>query len=230
MAGLTDRAARTTPTRATRCAGRTWCCSSATRCTPTRPPRRCRRSSSRGATSSEPPGTELKDYQEYAELYRLAWTDPVEPLAALDRAHRDDLRRPRHPRRLEHLAGVEGRRWRPPTGGTSGSSAGWRRTGSTSTSATSPPTPGPRTRSGRRIHGGGDDRLSETLDAFADRVDQHPETYRWCYARDFGTRPGWSSSTPAPRGCSTPTTARCSTTTEMAWLDEQLRRRGSTTC
>ena len=57
----------------------------------------------------EPPGAELQDYQEYAELYRLAWTDPVNRWLLSTVPTRDDLRRPRHPRRLEHLAGVEGR-------------------------------------------------------------------------------------------------------------------------
>ena len=62
---------------------------------------------------------------------------PREPLAAVDAAERDDLRRPRHPRRLEHQLDVA-----PGDGGdvlvaATGSSAGWRRTGSTSTWATS---------------------------------------------------------------------------------------------
>ena len=51
----------------------------------------------------EPPGLEIKDFVEYAELYRLAWSEDGDPLGAVDRALGDDLRRPRHPRRLEHL-------------------------------------------------------------------------------------------------------------------------------
>ena len=42
----------TTRTPAPRCAGRTWCCSWATRSTPTTPPRRCGSSSRRAATST----------------------------------------------------------------------------------------------------------------------------------------------------------------------------------
>ena len=30
--------------------------------------------------------------------------------------------------------------------------------------------------------------LTEVLDQFAERVDQHPETYRWSYCRDFDTQ------------------------------------------
>ena len=62
---------------------------------------------------------------------------PGQPLAALDAAERDDLRRPRHPRRLEHQLDVAPADGGEARGGTTASSAGWRRTGSTSTSATS---------------------------------------------------------------------------------------------
>ena len=83
----------TTPTASTRCAptrwrwpgsppgeelrGPTWWSSSATRCTPTRPPRRCGSSSPRGATSSSRRAPSCKDYEEYAHLYPLAWSDPA---------------------------------------------------------------------------------------------------------------------------------------------------------
>ena len=71
------RRTTTTPTPTTRSAGPTWCCSSATRSTPTRPPRRCRSSSSRAATSRSRPGPSCKDCEEYAHLYKLAWSDPA---------------------------------------------------------------------------------------------------------------------------------------------------------
>ena len=63
----------------------------------------------------------------------------------------------------------------------------------------------------------------------AERADQQPETYRWSYARDFGGRPGWSSSTPGRPGCSSRTAARCSTTTR--WPGSTSRCAAtSTTC
>ena len=54
----------------------------------------------------QPPWTELQDYEEYAHLYSPGVDRRDQPLAALDAALGDDLRRPRHPRRLEHLAGL----------------------------------------------------------------------------------------------------------------------------
>ncbi len=54
----------------------------------------------------EPPGLEIKDFVEYAELYRLAWSEEVIRWVLSTRAVGDDLRRPRHPRRLEHLVVV----------------------------------------------------------------------------------------------------------------------------
>ena len=87
----------------------------------------------------EPPGEELKDYEEYAHLYWLAWTDPLNrwllstlPSAMIFDDHdiRDDWNT------SQRLAPRDGRRRR---GGTTASSAAWRRTGSTSTSATSSP-------------------------------------------------------------------------------------------
>ena len=118
--------------------GPTCCCCSATRSTPTPPRTRSSRSSwPPGAASTSRPAPEIKDFVEYAELYRLAWSDDVIRWVLSTRALGDDLRRPRHPRRLEHLVVLAPRdphddvvagahRLRPR-----------RRTGCTSTSATS---------------------------------------------------------------------------------------------
>ncbi len=95
----------------------------------------------------QPPGKELKDFEEYAHLYSLAWSDPANrwllstlPSAMIFDDHdvRDDW----------NTSYAWRRRWRRPTGGTGGSWPAWRRTGSTSTSATSRPSSAPRTRSG----------------------------------------------------------------------------------
>ena len=61
------------------------------------------------------------------------------PLAAVDGGQRDDLRRPRRPRRLEHVPRLGARHPRAGVGGTSGSSAGSCPTGVSSTSATCRP-------------------------------------------------------------------------------------------
>ena len=80
-------------------------------------------------------GKELKDYEEYAHLYQLAWTDPANrwllstvPTAMIFDDHdiRDDWN--------------TSQEWKDEmeatSGGTGASSPAWRRTGSTSTSAT----------------------------------------------------------------------------------------------
>ena len=56
--------------------GPTACCCSATRCTPTRPPSRRAHSSAPAATRAAPPGEQVSDFEEYAQLYREAWSDP----------------------------------------------------------------------------------------------------------------------------------------------------------
>ena len=181
----------------------------------------------------EPPGTELKDYEEYAHLYSPGVDRRDQPLAALDAAERDDLRRPRHPRRLEHLAGVARRDGghvvvARPHRGRAGVVLGlpaprqplarasaredeiWqrvRRARRATTSSTSPrcstPSPSGSTRSRRPTAG--------------------------ATPASSATRPGSSSSTPAPPGCSSPTSGRCSTPTR--WPGSTSRCAAtSTTC
>ena len=75
--------------------GRTRCCCSATRSTPTRSTRDVEEQldgeAGRAATTTT------------SQLYTRRVGRAGDPLAALDRAQRDDLRRPRRPRRLEHV-------------------------------------------------------------------------------------------------------------------------------
>lgn len=84
----------------------------------------------------EPPGEELKDYEEYAHLYNLAWSDPANRwlLSTLPSAMIFDD----HDIRDDWNASLSWkRRWKPPHGGTAGLSRGWPPTGSTSIWATS---------------------------------------------------------------------------------------------
>ncbi len=120
---------------------------------------------------------------------------PAEPLAALHAAEPDDLRRPRRARRLEHLATRGSRRSGHHVVARAASSPASRRTGSTSTSATSRPTSARRTRSGSGcVAHEGEDELD--LDArrwtrWPSGSTQEPGTYRWSYARDLAdVRPG----------------------------------------
>ena len=189
--------------------------------------RRCGSSSSSAATREQAPWDELKDFEEYAHLYRLAWSRPGEPVAALDAAERDDLRRPRHPRRLEHQLDAGARRWRPPTGGTTGSSAGWRRTGSTSTSATSGPRSAPPTSCGsgsRRTTGPASSTSATQLDALADRADQQPGDLPVELLPRL-RHPGPAGRRRLARGAGARARTRRSMLDdgELTWLDDQLQ-------
>ena len=136
------------------------------------------------------PGYELKDYEEYAHLYRLAWSDPANrwllstlPTAMIFDDHdiRDDWN--------------TSWTWRQDMEATSwwhdrvvgGLASYWvhQHLGNL----------GPEERGAdelwKRIaayDGPGELDVSDELDALADRADQHPETYRWSYSRDFDTQ------------------------------------------
>ena len=64
--------------------------------------------------------------------------------------------------------------------------------------------------------------ITETLDKFAERVDQEPETYRWSYARDFDDVRLVVVDSRAARVL-TPGHRSILDDTEMAWLDEQMQ-------
>ena len=136
----------------------------------------------------EPPWAELKDYEEYAHLYRLAWTDPVNrwllstlPSAMIFDDHdiRDDWNTSARWRaEMEQTDWWHGRI-------VAGLASYWvyQHLGNLS----------PEERGEDEIwqlvaaHDGPDELdISEKLDEFADRVDQHPDTYRWSFTRDIG--------------------------------------------
>ena len=136
----------------------------------------------------EPPGEELADYEEYAHLYKLAWSDPANrwllstlPSAMIFDDHdiRDDWNTSaRWRREMEATDWWHGRI-------VAGLASYWvyQHLGNLT----------PEERSQDEIwqlvvdHTGEDELdLSQTLDAFAERVDKAPETYRWSYARELG--------------------------------------------
>ncbi len=136
----------------------------------------------------EPPGKELKDYAEYAHLYLLAWSDPVDrwllstvPTAMIFDDHdvRDDWN--------------TSAAWREEMAATSwwhgrivaGLASYWvyQHIGNLS------PAELREDEVWRRVlaHEGPEELdLSDVLDALADRADKEPESYRWSYARDLG--------------------------------------------
>jgi hypothetical protein len=136
----------------------------------------------------EPPGEELADYEEYAHLYKLAWSDPANrwllstlPSAMIFDDHdiRDDWNTSaRWRREMESTDWWHGRI-------VAGLASYWvyQHLGNLTSEERS------RDEIWQLVVGHeGDDELdlSATLDTFAERVDKRPETYRWSFARRLG--------------------------------------------
>jgi PhoD-like phosphatase len=173
----------------------------------------------------EPPGTELRDYEEYAHLYRLAWTNPANrwllstvPTAMIFDDHdiRDDWN-------TSH-------QWQEDMRATSwwhdrivgGLAAYWvyQHLGNL--------TPEERRRDElwRLIddHEGEEELdLSDQLDALAERADEDPATYRWSYARDLGTQARLVVVDSRAARVLEPDARALLDDDELRWLDDQLR-------
>ncbi len=174
---------------------------------------------------SEPPWTELKDYEEYAHLYQLAWSDPANrwllstlPTAMIFDDHdlRDDWNTSRAWKdEMEATSWWHGRI-------VAGLASYWvhQHLGNLSADA----------RAEDPIwqlaacHDGADELdLSDALDAFADRADQEPESYRWSFARDFDTQARLVVVDSRCARVLDPDRRSILDDAETAWLDDQLR-------
>jgi hypothetical protein len=137
----------------------------------------------------EPPGKELKDFEEYTHLYHLAWTEPTNrwllstvPSAMIFDDHdiRDDWNTSAQWRR--EMAQVS---WWP-SRIVGGLASYWiyQHLGNLS------PAERAVDEIWSQIVAAADDDVSrdwgEVLDAFAARADEHPDSYRWSFARDIG--------------------------------------------
>jgi phosphodiesterase/alkaline phosphatase D-like protein len=174
---------------------------------------------------AEPPWTELKDYEEYAHLYALAWSDPANrwllstvPSAMIFDDHdiRDDWNTSQAWRRqMEATSWWHGRI-------VAGLASYWvyQHLGNLSPSA----------RAQDELYAQvlahqGDDELDlgELIDAFAERADQEPQTYRWSYTRDFDTQARLVVVDSRAARQLDPDDRAMLDRDEAAWLDEQLR-------
>jgi hypothetical protein len=171
-------------------------------------------------STDEPPGTELKDYQEYAELYRLAWSDPVNrwllstlPSAMIFDDHdiRDDWNTSQ-----SWKEAMEATSWWHERI-VSGLASYWvyQHLGNLSPAARAEDVIWQRIEAGERD-------VTEALDAFVERVDQHPEAYRWSYARDFGTQARLIVIDSRNARVLDPERRSLLDDEEMAWFDEHL--------
>ncbi|AXJ11233.1 alkaline phosphatase D family protein [Arthrobacter sp. PM3] len=173
---------------------------------------------------AEPPGEELKDYEEYAHLYYLAWSDPANrwllstlPSAMIFDDHdiRDDWNTSLSwKKKMEATSWWHGRI-------VAGLAAYWvyQHLGNLS--------PAERADDAlwqQIVRHTGDDEIdvSPALDAFVDRADQEPETYRWSYCRDFGDTRLIVVDSRAAREL-TPDKRALVDQDEMAWLNDRLR-------
>ncbi len=172
----------------------------------------------------EPPGEELKDFEEYAHLYELAWSDEANrwllstlPSAMIFDDHdiRDDWNTS-----LSWKQQMEATPWWHERI-VSGLASYWvyQHLGNLS----------PDERAEDEIwqevaaHTGDEELdLTERLDALADRVDQQPDSYRWSYAREIGDVRLVVVDSRAARVLA-PGERSILDDKELAWLDGQLR-------
>ena len=173
----------------------------------------------------QPPWKELKDYEEYAHLYQLAWTDPANrwllstvPTVMIFDDHdiRDDWNTSQQwKEEMEATSWWHGRI-------VAGLASYWvyQHLGNM--------TPSERADDEiwQRIdgHEGADEiDLSDVLDEFADRADQKPESYRWSYAREYGDQARLVVVDSRAARVLDPDNRSILDDSEMAWLDEQMR-------
>jgi hypothetical protein len=173
----------------------------------------------------EPPGKELADYQEYAHLYRLAWSDPANrwllstlPSAMIFDDHdiRDDWNTSQTwKEQMEATSWWHGRI-------VAGLSSYWvyQHLGNL----------GPGARAGDEIwreitgHTGEEEYdAGSLLDAFADRADQEPTSYRWSYSRDFGDQARLVVVDSRAARVLDPEKRALLDDEELAWVDHEIR-------
>jgi hypothetical protein len=172
----------------------------------------------------QPPGTELRDFEEYAHLYRLAWNDPANrwllstvPTAMIFDDHdiRDDWN--------------TSQAWKEAMGATpwwhdrivGGLASYWvyQHLGNL--------TPSERARdevwAAIAAHQGEDELdVSDVLDELAERVDRHPDAYRWSYTWDFGSQARLVVVDSRAARVLDPEHRALLDDHELAWLDDQL--------
>jgi hypothetical protein len=175
--------------------------------------------------TDEPPGKEIKDFEEYAHLYKLAWSDPANrwllstlPSAMIFDDHdiRDDWNTSWSWRqKMERKSW-----WRDRIVGGLGSYWIYQHLGNL----------GPDVRAEDPLWQtiakyDGDDELDITtaVDELAERADQHPTSYRWSYARDFDTQARLIVVDSRAARELDPDRRSILDPEERAWLDDRMR-------
>ena len=171
-----------------------------------------------------PPGEELKDYEEYAHLYYLAWSDPANrwllstlPSAMIFDDHdiRDDWNTS-----LSWRSDMEATSWWHERI-VAGLASYWvyQHLGNLSPRARAED---PVWQQVVRYRGEAELDLSSALDSFAERADQDPASYRWSFCRDFGDARLVVVDSRAARDLA-PESRALLDEEEIAWLDGRMR-------
>ena len=174
---------------------------------------------------SEPPWDELKDYEEYAHLYRLAWSDPANrwllstlPSAMIFDDHdiRDDWNTSWTWRQQMEATDW----WHERVVAGLGSYWVYQHLGNL----------GAQDRADDKLwrlvadHTGDDELdISVALDELADRADQEPTSYRWSFSRDFDDQARLVVVDSRAARVLEPDRRSMLDDEEMAWLDERMR-------
>jgi hypothetical protein len=170
------------------------------------------------------PGTELKDYEEYAHLYKLAWSDPLNRwlLSTLPSSMIFDDHDVRDDWNTSYAWKEEIERtdwWHERI--VSGLASYWvyQHLGNLS------PQERDKEETWQRVvqHDGPEELdLTDELDSLAARADEDPEVYRWSYARDYGDVRLVVVDSRAARVLE-PDRRDLLDDTETSWLDQQMR-------
>jgi hypothetical protein len=174
----------------------------------------------------EPPYEELKDYDEYAHLYWLAWSDPLNrwllstlPSAMIFDDH--DIRDDWNTSRQWHFEMNAKPWWHQRIVGGLASYWVYQHAGNLSPEALAEDEVWQLVVAHRQSASVDELDLTETLDALAERVDKHPDTYRWSYARNLGESRLVVVDSRAARVLD-PDRRSILDDAEMAWLDKEL--------
>jgi phosphodiesterase/alkaline phosphatase D-like protein len=174
---------------------------------------------------SEPPGEELKDYEEYTHLYWLAWTDPANrwllstlPSAMIFDDH--DIRDDWNTSYTERQQMAATSWWQDRIVGGLASYWVYQHLGNLSAQQRSEDPIWQRIMAGRTS--GAEVDLTEALDEMADQADKNPDSFRWSYARDLGNTRLIIVDSRAARVLE-PERRSMLDAAEMQWLDERLR-------
>ena len=187
----------------------------------------------------EPPGEELKDFEEYSHLYWLAWTDPLNrwllstlPSAMIFDDH--DIRDDWNTSQTWHREMNATSWWHQRIVGGLASYWVYQHLGNLSPdelaedevwqriSRHAESVAQSRSESGAESVAAEELDLTAALDDLAERVDRQPETYRWSYARDLGETRLVVVDSRAARVLE-PERRSILDPAEMAWVDGQLR-------